>query len=127
MSNPASPIALLLEDDVLIAMDVECTLADGGFEVVTCTTCSQARTWLNQNHPSVAVVDLHLRDGPSTEAVRLLTSLGIPFIIHSGVPGWDASLDEAFKSGRWISKPSTSDELIAAARALAEAPSRVDA
>jgi hypothetical protein len=38
----AAPLALLLEDHGLIAIDVETTLSGGGFDVVTFYTCVEA-------------------------------------------------------------------------------------
>jgi DNA-binding NtrC family response regulator len=115
----AAPLALLLEDDGLIAMDVENTLYGGGFNVVTFYTCAEAEAWLKHNSPRVAVVDITLRDGPCTKAVRILIERNIPFIVHSGEMDRLGMPDVAFEAGTWIGKPSSSDRIIEVARSLA--------
>ncbi|MEO6014238.1 MAG: response regulator [Devosia sp.] len=119
MNRSQPPVALLLEDEPLIAMDVESTLQDGGFDVVTFATCSEAEAWLEHNHPAIAVVDITLRDGPCTEAVQELVRRNIPFIVHSGDMDRSALPDLAFDAGTWMSKPSSSDALMTTARNLA--------
>jgi DNA-binding NtrC family response regulator len=100
-------VALLLEDEALIAMDVEQALESAGFSVTTALTCSAAEEWLRTTRPDVAVVDIRLMDGSSE---------GIPFVIHSG--GSPAHYAETpFASGAWIGKPASRQELVDAVQA----------
>lgn len=70
--------ALLLEDEPLISMDLEATLADAGFAVVPVMTCADALAWLDGHTPDVVVVDIMLRDGPSDAVVEKLIGSEIP-------------------------------------------------
>jgi DNA-binding response OmpR family regulator len=106
--------ALLLEDEVLIAMDVEQALGEAGFNVSTVLSCADAETWLQARRPDLVIVDIKLRDGPSDTIVTGLVKDGIPFIVHSGdEPSLYA--DTPFSRGVWMSKPSNRSELVAAA------------
>ena len=42
----ARKVALLLEDEAMIAIEVESSLKDEGFDVVTFDTCGAALDWL---------------------------------------------------------------------------------
>ncbi|MET0440078.1 MAG: response regulator [Devosia sp.] len=109
--------ALLLEDEPLISMDLEATLADAGFDVVAMMSCSDAVTWLDGNAPDVVIVDIMLRDGSSDAVVERLIEDAVPFIVHSGD---HPSMHEntPFARGTWVSKPAEGDELVRTARRL---------
>jgi DNA-binding response OmpR family regulator len=104
-------IALLLEDEPLIAVDLEDTLEKAGFDVVTLLSCSDASAWLKDRLPAVAIVDVNLRDGSCHDVVATLDRLGVPFIVHSGVRADDYS-ETAFHKGTWIGKPSVSADIV---------------
>jgi DNA-binding response OmpR family regulator len=110
-------VALLLEDEPLISMDLEQTLAGAGFNVTTVMSCTEAEDWLAMCRPDLVIVDLTLRDGPSDHIVERLAESKIPFIIHSGDHP-DQHLGTPFTHGRRVSKPASADELIDAARAV---------
>jgi DNA-binding response OmpR family regulator len=112
-------IALLLEDEPLIAMDLELTLESAGFEVHTMVSCKEAHAWLDAWTPDVVIVDIELQDGSSESVVRRLTDNKVPFIVHSGdLPSLHS--DTPFAAGRWVNKPSLTGELVDAARELLE-------
>ncbi|WP_108462836.1 response regulator [Devosia naphthalenivorans] len=116
MSRNAS-IALLLEDEPLIALDMEEMLGSAGFDVKTVMSCEQANEWLAICRPDIVIVDIELRDGTSDEVVERLVQNHIPFVVHSGEHP-SMHVGTPFAHGRWISKPATPDELIDAARSL---------
>ncbi len=49
---------LLLEDEPLIAMDLEYGLREVGFDVAIVATCSEAIDWLEVCRPDVVIVDI---------------------------------------------------------------------
>ena len=106
-----SKVALLLEDEVLVALDITSTLQDDGYDVVTFATCSEALIWLRANSPAVAILDLHLRDGACNPVALLLTKRRIPFVVHSGVLGGEGS-DIDFAAGIWLNKPSSEGDML---------------
>lgn len=116
MSGNAA-VALLLEDEPLIALDVEFTLGEAGFDVTTVASCAEALDWLDVCRPALVVVDIILRDGPCHEVVEQLVADGIPFLVHSGDhPSMHA--DTPLVHGRWVSKPSDGAEMVRAAQEL---------
>ena len=117
-------VALVLEDEGIIAMDVGDALAAKGFFVATAVSNEAARRWLADNPPpDVAVLDVTLTDGPSHKLATFLTELGVPLVVHSGRPGPVMPDDEAFAKAVWINKPSYSDDILAAVeRAVSKDP-----
>ncbi|WP_108398813.1 response regulator [Devosia submarina] len=109
-------VALLLEDEAIIAMDMEQALGDAGFDVSTAMTCAAAEAWLLEKRPDVAIVDITLRDGSSEAIVARFVEDGVPFVVHSG----DLPLHHQgtpYASGIWVDKPATREALIDAANA----------
>jgi two-component system, response regulator PdtaR len=119
MASTAS-VALLLEDEPLISMDLELTLGNAGFDVTTVMSCEEALDWLGMARPDIVIVDIELRDGRSDKVVERLVEDDIPFIVHSGDHP-SMQVDTPFAHGRWVSKPAAPDELVQAARALLSA------
>ena len=110
-------VALLLEDEPLISMDLEQTLGSAGFDVTTVMSCEEAKEWLEICRPDIVIVDIMLRDGPSDEVVECLVEDEIPFIVHSGDHP-NQHVGTPFAHGRWVSKHADTDELIDAALML---------
>ena len=55
---------LVLEDEPIIALDIEGILCDAGLEVAaTLSTCAAAMEWLKANTVDVALLDIDLPDG----------------------------------------------------------------
>lgn len=105
-------IALLLEDEPLISMDIEMTLEAAGFDVATVMSSADANAWLDGNAADVAIVDIMLRDGRCDEFVSRLEKAGVPFVVHSGdLPGaYDGT---PFAQGVCLNKPAQAEELVA--------------
>ena len=80
------PCCLVIEDQGLIAMALESSLEDAGFQVAgPFASNSEALVWLESHAPDVAIVDVLLRDGPCTSTVRALQQRNIPVAIYSGL------------------------------------------
>ena len=95
---------LILEDEPLIALDLDYMLENAGFKTTVCTTFAEAMEWLAARSPRAAILDIHLKDGPSTAVASLLRNRSVPFVVCSGAGKMDAP--EIFSSGTWLSKPS---------------------
>ena len=119
MANKAS-VALLLEDEPLISLDIELALESAGFDVTTIMSCQEAIEWLGMFRPDIAIVDIVLRDGLSDEVVNKLVEDYIPFMVHSGDHP-NMHIGTPFEHGRWVCKPAAANELVDAARALLSA------
>jgi DNA-binding response OmpR family regulator len=110
-------VALLLEDEPLIALGIEDELASAGFAVTSVESCKDADAWLDAHVPDIVVVDIVLRDGQSCGVVKRLVAARIPFVVHSGDhPSQHAGTP--YEKGIWVSKPSASGELAEAAKSL---------
>jgi DNA-binding response OmpR family regulator len=109
---------LLLEDEALIAIEVERMLADAQLGLATClASCAEALTWLETNTPDVAVVDIFLKDGECDEVAEVLVARGVPLIIHTARRKATSDNHRVFRKGIWICKPSDPSELTSAVKA----------
>lgn len=118
-------VALLLEDEPLISLDVEMTLSLAGFEVFNVRSCKEAAAWLDNRLPDVAIVDIKLQDGQCGDVVSRLLESGVPFIVHSG-DHKSTYAETPFANGVWLGKPATSRALLEAAEAAVEGLVRSD-
>jgi DNA-binding response OmpR family regulator len=104
------PLALVLEDEYLIASDVARELSQAGFEVTVFPSDHSAESWLNDNRPDVAVLDIKLLDGREGRTAESLKSREIPFVV---VSGYDPTLQApVFHGVPFLSKPAWPDELV---------------
>lgn len=108
---------LVVENEPLIAMDVEAMLFDAGVGAVHhVQSCRDALDWLSGNRPEVVILDLHLHDGPGAIVAEALQARATPFIIYSGDTHTSASLSDVTKHAPWLNKPCTQEDLIHAVR-----------
>jgi two-component system, response regulator PdtaR len=87
MSSPPRPSALIVEDDILIALDLEATLDKLGFEVCgLAPSAREARALAMSNEPDIVLMDVYLdgcRDG--IEAGRWLREVcEVPIVFVTG-------------------------------------------
>jgi DNA-binding NtrC family response regulator len=106
---------LILEDEPIIALDVEGILADAGFEVAgTLSTCAGAMEWLTTRRADVALLDIDLHDGSCEHVAQRLLDLGIPFVVFSGSEPTDETIDPVFLKGGWLEKPAPGPRIVVA-------------
>jgi CheY-like chemotaxis protein len=83
---------MIVEDEILIASDLEATLTDLGFEVVSVvTTGEKAVTVAESARPDVVLMDVHLAgemDGIEA-ACRIHKKYSTPIIFVTAHPGMD--------------------------------------
>lgn len=112
---------LVVEDDMLIALDLQMMLEDAGHVVLgPVGRVDKALSLLDRVQPDVAVLDLNLHGSLATPVAMRLRTLGIPFLVASA----DTSVvrgDAAFAGAEEITKPVEQVRLLAA---LARAASR---
>lgn len=128
MEAPQGARVLVLEDEAIIAIDVENILTDAGLSVAgTLGSCADALKWLDANDAEVALLDMHLLDGSCEPVARRLAEKGIPFVVFSGDSETDETLDHIFRTGIWLEKPAPADRIVAAVRAaLVDGVKRVE-
>lgn len=112
---------LIVEDDVLIATQMEAALADAGFDVIAAVaTGNEALAVARAQAPALAIVDIRLaghRSGIDT-ALELFQSHGIRCIFASAFADREARrrAEPAAPLG-WLQKPYTMASLTDAVRA----------
>lgn len=113
--QPALPLTeltvLLLEDNLIVALESEDMLrALGAGVVVTASTVAAATRILNEQSLDFAVLDINLGGESSLELAARLQSKSIPFIFASGY-GDNVNLGGALRSVLTVSKPYDGDDL----------------
>lgn len=94
---------LILEDDPLIAMDLQCIVEDCGHEVVgPCENLATARAEVEASL-DFALLDIDLPDGKSFEVASRLEERAIPFAFVSASRLGD--LPVHLRHARFIAKP----------------------
>ena len=100
---------LVVDDEALIALDIQTQLEDFGHRASVANTHQTAVELLQQQKFDVAIVDWHLRDEISAPLIKLLEQRQIPFVLCSG-----SALDELaslFPTSPILTKPFASDDL----------------
>ena len=104
---------LVVEDDFIIAMEIEQVLTEAGAQVIgPCQTVNQAPP-MADNGLSAAVLDIRLQSETVVAAAQKLAVLGVPFVFYTG----QLRTDELFAD--WplyevVQKPASSQTLVAA-------------
>lgn len=106
------PRVLVVEDDGLIALDIETTLLDAGVaEIVSVATVEDGLLAVEESSFAAAVLDLHLgRNGWTYDIARRLKEKGIPFVLSSGT----MEVGGDFSDVPLVLKPFSSEQLVAA-------------
>lgn len=111
-----APITILvLEDEPLIAMDLELTLQNAGYAVAAIfASGGDAEGWLEENRADLALVDAELSDGVCEKVADTLQRKNIPFLICSGLLPNDEALSPAMREAVWLGKPTAAEDLLLA-------------
>jgi PAS domain S-box-containing protein len=104
------PRVLLVEDEALVAMMIQDTLAEFGFQVIgPLSTASEALVAARESHFDAAVLDINLGDGLVYTVAEILGVRGVPFVF---VTGYDVdSIDPRFSDIPTLQKPIERDVL----------------
>lgn len=81
---------LIIEDEALVAMELRFVLEDLGHEVVaTVADAASARNIVRETEVDLALVDIHLSDGPTGVALgrELGQELGVSVLFMTANPG----------------------------------------
>jgi CheY-like chemotaxis protein len=79
-------IILIIEDEALIAFDLQSTFEDQGAQTISVQSVEAGLVAVEQPGLSAAVIDHALGDGDSSELCRRLSEREVPFITYSGNP-----------------------------------------
>jgi DNA-binding response OmpR family regulator len=125
-NSPLSGVtALVVEDDLLLAMDLEATLVGAGAIVVdVCHTLGEAMARADGEDFAVAVLDFGLGPDSVTPLARRLARRDVPFVLYTGMPRGEPSLME-WRNYPIVEKPASPHILVSAIRTtLAREPTR---
>jgi len=121
MSGPRLPTILIVEDEFLVAMDIERILLDAGYHVVAIATDSEEALG-SAPKADIAFVDLNLRDGPTGPVIArdLARSYGTKVIYVTANP---AQIEPRAETAiGFLRKPFTDVAILAAAAIAADRP-----
>jgi two-component sensor histidine kinase/ligand-binding sensor protein len=116
--SPASSLhglsVLIVEDEVLIALEAEAELRRAGTGVMTrAHSIEEAERCITSAPFDIAILDVNLNGRPSFPLADLLADRGISFVFTSGYSHLDG-LPERWRSIPLVTKPYSSAELVAA-------------
>ena len=101
---------LVVEDEMLIALQIEDVLVKLGCDVVGPTgKLESALQFANEGKFDAAVLDVTIRGGKVYSVAELLLARGTPFVLASGYGDW--ALPEALKNRPRMMKPFTATAL----------------
>ncbi|MGB3797963.1 MAG: response regulator [Alteraurantiacibacter sp.] len=116
MEAPASieqTTVLVVEDEVIIALDLTETVRDMGFRVEgPYATRGHAMIAIDQDMPDFAILDVMTADGEVFPLADELTKAGVPIIFHSG-HFTKREIAERYPNAQAAEKPCPPDRLIA--------------
>ena len=113
-----------IEDEPLVAMDMESTLTAAGCKVVgQAATLERAKQLIEEADCDAALVDVNLAGQPVDELATLLTRKNRPFAFVTGY-GREA-LPAGFRGAVVLSKPFGADQLLATLEVLLYQPASV--
>lgn len=96
---------MLVEDEVLVALDIEDIIGQAGFDVDgPYMTVSETLRAVSDSQPDCAILDVQLRDGEVYPAADILRDAGVPIIFHSGHAD-SAGLTERYPDAVICGKP----------------------
>jgi DNA-binding response OmpR family regulator len=109
---------LIVEDEALIAYDLVDLLSDAGFRVRgPFVTAEKALDAVREDRPALALLDVNLGDGKTSEAVaEALSGTGTPVLFVSGYNPAGSAVLRRFSDAPRISKPWDPEELISAVK-----------
>lgn len=102
---------LILEDETLVAIEIEETLRAAGCQVLgPVSRVHQALELLKVHRPDAALLDVNLAGEMSYPVADALLTIDVPFAFVTGYAGI-ASLPERFRSCAVVAKPFTASDL----------------
>ena len=106
---------VLVEDEVLVAMDIEDSLVDAGAVVLGPVGSVEASLDLVESTEDIdaAILDINLGGQDVFPVAQVLTDRGVPFVFHTG-HGPDLEIKTRFPAAGVCKKPITIDGLLSA-------------
>lgn len=102
---------LIVEDEPLIALDLEGMLLDADFEVVDIAgTIEKALVFIEMGKMDAVLLDANLKGVSSAPAATALAERGVPFLVLSGYAA--DQQPEAFRAVSYLQKPASPFQIV---------------
>ena len=108
-----APRILVVEDEFLIAMELDITLRSAGYQVLgPATNVRAALGLLRVERPDAAVLDVDLGGEWVTPVAEVLQAMFVPFILASGYGATDLRAEPVLRDAVNVGKPFRSELLL---------------
>jgi two-component system, response regulator PdtaR len=108
-----SPRILVVEDEFLIAMELDITLTNAGYQVLgPAPNVSAALGLLRAERPDAAVLDVNLAGEWVTPVAAVLRTMIVPFILTSAYGAAELHAEPVLRDSVNVGKPSRSELLL---------------
>ena len=107
-------LVLIVEDELLIAMDLAQTFERAGARVTTTRSLREALQLVESDGLAAAVLDHALGDGDSSQLCARLKERDIPFVLYSG----HSVIEGAGHDAPFVAKPSKPEMLVSTVEEL---------
>ena len=104
----AGRVILVVEDEPLIALDIQQAFENAGARTLLARTLAAALSAVEDPALSAAIVDHALGDGDSSDICHQLNARNIPFVTYSGF----SKVDGACAGGDHVIKPESTSVLV---------------
>lgn len=116
---------LVVEDEFLIALELEQVLHLAGYQVVgPATSVAMALELLRHVRPDAAILDVNLAEERVTPVAEVLKAMAVPFVLASGYIAADLGSEPVLRDAVNIGKPTGSRRLLAELSRLLPAAER---
>lgn len=113
VSNEHPLSALILEDNMIIALDVEETLTNSKVQhVYVASNSLEAEGILTSKHIDFAILDVNLGGENSYDIGKLCQAKDIPFVFVTGYNELEGIKDNGFENVKLLLKPFNADEIL---------------
>lgn len=106
---------MVVEDEFLIAMELDALLQDAGFQVMgPVTSVASALDRIKTERPDAAVLDVSLRGEQVAPVAEVLHAMRVPYVLTSAFDTADFASVPVLASARNLGKPTPPGVLVAA-------------
>ncbi len=118
-----APRILVVEDEFLIALDLEVTLETAGYRVIgPALNVSAALQLLKADRPDAAILDVNLAGERVTPVAEALRAMSVPFILASGYVAADLQAEAGLRNAVNVGKIWRPEFLLKVLRGLLNVP-----
>jgi DNA-binding response OmpR family regulator len=107
-------LILIVEDEPLIAMEIQQAFEHAGARVARASTLREALPLVEKYGVAAAILDHALSDGDCASLCERLKERGVPFVIHSGY----SKIDGVGSDALLVPKPASPQVLVSAVHGL---------